>query len=373
MLSGGRGEILETSMKYNYWLWNIKGFGDQKCHQYVEAVGNAKTLYFMSETELNKIVGSKPKETYLLCESKKYWNLNEEWDRLLQSGCIFVTRNDPVYPQKLLNIEPVPFGLYIKGCLPPEDQFQVAIVGARMCTSYGERIAKELGKEFAKMGVGVISGLARGIDTAAQWGAILEDGKSFGILGGGVNNVYPPENKEIYKTILKNGGLITQYHPNQKPQPQYFSCRNRIISGLADAVIVIEAKEKSGSLITADWALGQGKDVYAIPGRMNDPLSQGCNQLIHQGAQIVVSIDSLFEDMKLFNRKFYEKSVKNKIRLEKEELLVYSCLGLHPKSFSQLLEEVHVPIGQLMKSINELIDQELVVEYYKNYYCRSEV
>ncbi|MBP7319693.1 MAG: DNA-processing protein DprA [Lachnospiraceae bacterium] len=360
-------------MKYNYWLWNVKGFGDQRCHHCIETFKSAKQLYEASFLELQKVPGLKEKEIQSLLDSKKSWNLEQEWERLLESGCTFLTRNDPGYPNRLLNIDPVPFALYSKGNLPQQDQFQVAIVGARMCTGYGEQVAQQLGKEFAKMGIGVISGLARGVDTASLWGAIRENGASYGVLGGGVNYVYPPENKKIYHQILENGGLLSQYHPNQQPQAQFFSYRNRIISGLADAVIVIEAKEKSGSLITADFALSQGKEVYAIPGRMNDPVSQGCNQLIHQGAQIVVSIESLFEDMKLFNRKFYEKSVKNKIRLEKEELLVYSCLGLHPKSFSQVMEEVQLPIGQLMKIINELVDQELIVEYYKNYYCRSEV
>ena len=360
-------------MKYNYWLWHVKGFGDQRCHQCIDTFGSAKLLYEASFLELHKVPGLKEKEIQSLLDSKKNWDLNREWERFLESGCLFLTRNDPNYPERLLHIEPVPFALYSKGNLPPQDQFQVAIVGARMCTGYGEQVAGQLGREFAKMGIGVISGLARGVDTAALWGAMKENGASYGILGGGVNYVYPPENKKIYQEIIENGGLLSQYHLNQQPQAQFFSCRNRIISGLSDAVIVIEAKEKSGSLITADWALGQGKDVYAVPGRMNDPVSQGCNQLIHQGAQIVVSIDSLFEDMKLFNRKFYEKSVKNKIRLEKEELLVYSCLGLHPKSFSQVLEEVQLPIGQLMKIISVLSDRELIVEYYNNYYCRSEV
>ena len=373
MLQGGGNKILEETMKYNYWLWNVKGFGDHRCQRCIESFGNSKLLYEASVEELHKINGLKEKEIQCLIDSRKNWNLNQEWERFLKSGCTFLTRNDLNFPSRLLDIDPVPFSLYCKGNLPPENQFQVAIVGARMCTSYGEQVAKHLGKEFAKMGIGVVSGLARGVDTAAIWGAIEEQGTSYGVLGGGINYVYPPENKRIFHEILEKGGLISQYHLNQQPQAQFFSCRNRIISGLADAVIVIEAKEKSGSLITADWALSQGKEVYAIPGRINDPVSQGCNQLIHQGAQIVVSIDSLFEDMKLFNRKFYEKCVKNKIRLEKEELLVYSCLGLHPKSFSQLMEEVQIPIGQLMKIIQELSDQELIVEYYNNYYCRSEV
>lgn len=364
---------MEEAIKYNYWLWNVKGFGDQKCHQYISLVGSAKRIYEMNRKELMNYPGVREKEVSCLEESKREWDLYGEWDKLLYSGCVFLTRYDPAYPKRLLNIEPVPFGLYIKGSLPEEEQFQVAIVGARRCSGYGEQIASALGKAFAQEGIGVISGLARGVDTASQWGAIRNGGSSYGILGGGIQMIYPPENKEIFREIQKRGGLISQYHPFQQPQAQFFSCRNRIISGLADAVIVVEAREKSGSLITADWALSQGKEVYAIPGRFNDPLSQGCNQLIHQGAQIVVSIESLFEDMKLFNRKFYEKTVKNKIRLEKEELLVYSCLGLHPLSFSQLFEQTQLQIGQLMKILNDLMEKELVVEYYKNYYCRSEV
>ena len=360
-------------MKYAYWLINIAGFGDQKCHRYAKNSIGAKQLYEMSEKDWASIGEVKEEDIIRLRESKKNWKIDKEWTNFLESGIHFITRYDPLFPTRLLNLEIVPFALYYKGELPSEDSFQVAIVGARMCTNYGKTIADEIGRFCAQQKIGVISGLARGVDTAAQWGAIHNGGSSYGILGGGVNVVYPPENRQIYGEIIKKGALISQYPPECKPKAQCFTYRNRIISGLADAVIIVEAREKSGSLITADFALAQGKDVYAVPGRMNDPLSVGCNQLIHQGAQIVTTIDSLFEDMKIFNGKFYEKSVKNKIQLEKEELLVYSCLGLHPLPFFQLLDETKLPIGMLMKTLTELMNNGFVVEYYKNYYCRSEM
>lgn len=360
-------------MKYAYWLVNIVGFGDQKCHRYAKDKLGAKRLYEMSEKEWITIAQVKSEDIIRLKESIKKWKLDLEWEMFLESGIHFVTRYDILFPRRLLNLEIVPFALYYKGTLPAEESFQVAIVGARMCTNYGKTIANEIGKFCGQQKVGVVSGLARGVDTAAQWGALHGGGNSYGILGGGVNIIYPPENKQIYGEIAKAGALISQYPPACKPKAQCFTYRNRIISGLADAVIIIEARERSGSLITADFALAQGKDVYAVPGRMNDPLSLGCNQLIHQGAQIVTTIDSLFEDMKIFNAKFYDKSIKNKIQLEKEELLVYSCLGLHPLAFSDLLEETKLPIGMLMKTLTELMNNELIVEYYKNYYCRSEI
>ena len=360
-------------MKYAYWLTNIQGFGDQKCHCYAKDYFGAKRLYEMSENEWKTVAQVKEQDIVRLRESKKKWNLNAEWEKFLTKETHFITRYDALFPSRLLHLEIVPFALYYKGELPPEDSFQVAIVGARMCTNYGKTIAVEIGKFCAHQKVGVISGLARGIDTAAQGGALKAGGNSYGILGGGVNVIYPPENKRIYQEVSKSGALISQYPPDYVPRAQCFTYRNRIISGLADAVIIVEARERSGSLITADFALAQGKDVYAVPGRIDDPLSIGCNQLIHQGAQIVTTIDSLFEDMKIFNGKFYEKSVKNKIQLDKEELLVYSCLGLHPLPFSQIFEETKLPIGMLVKTLTELMNNGFVVEYYKNYYCRSEI
>lgn len=152
---------------------------------------------------------------------------------------ILIIRND----YYILN----PYHLHciVKGNLPPQDQFQVAIVGARMCTGYGEQVAGQLGREFAKMGIGVISGLARGVDTAALWGAMKENGASYEILGGASELCISSRNKKIYQEIIENGGLLSQYHLNQQPQAQFFSCRNRIISGLSDAVIVIEEKKRA--------------------------------------------------------------------------------------------------------------------------------
>ena len=192
-------------------------------------------------------------------------------------------------------------------------------------------------------------------------GALLAGGRTYAVLGCGVNIVYPPENWELYEQIAKHGGILSEYPPDMAPQPGFFPMRNRIISALSDVVIIIEAKEKSGSLITADYALDQGKDVFALPGSIYDSLSAGCNRLIKQGAGILLSPQDLLEELSL-------SESKKQVLLEKEELLVYSTLDLHPKSIEELAQKTGMDLLRLTEVIFALEERGFAEVAYQNYY-----
>ena len=211
----------------------------------------------------------------------------------------YIERGEADYPPQLLPYERMPAGLYVIGRLPDPAKKSVAVVGARSCSAYGRAEAGRFARELAAAGVQIISGLAYGIDRCAHAGALEAGGKTYAVLGCGADICYPRENISLYEEIRETGGIISEYLPGVPPSPWHFPVRNRIISGLADLVLVIEARLRSGSLITADYALEQGKPVWAVPGKNADPLSQGCNRLISQGAGIALSPADILEELGL--------------------------------------------------------------------------
>lgn len=305
-----------------------------------------------------------------ILRSKKEWEIEKCWEKLQEQGIRMIPYFSEEYPKKLTNISQPPYALYVKGSLPRENQVSVAIVGARRCTHYGEQIALEYGEALASEGIQIISGMARGIDGAGQRGALNAGGATYGVLGCGVDICYPRENIGLYMDIQQKGGIISEQIPGQPPLPAYFPERNRIISGLADVVLVIEAKEKSGSLITADMALEQGKDVYALPGPVTSSMSQGCHRLIRQGAGILISPEDLLIELGINIVNQGQIIDKNEKVLESTENMVYSCLGLFPKGMSQLLEETGLNVQELLEQLITLEMKGYVKEISKNYYVK---
>jgi DNA processing protein len=284
----------------------------------------------------------------------------------------YISAGDPGFPERLFHIPDSPRGLYVKGQLPREHIPSVAIVGARNCSVYGKNTALWFGEVLARNGVQVISGMARGIDGYAHRGALkAEAGKTFAVLGSGADVCYPAGNRDVYDRLPQRGGVLSESPPGTPPLAHLFPLRNRLISGLADAVLIIEAKEKSGSLITADCALEQGKDVYAVPGRIDDPLSAGCNNLICQGAGIAISPEKLLEDMGLFSEINIKNKEKNKNGLESLEKLVYSCLRLQAKNLEEICHEAALPMVEVQRILTVLELKGYAQEIYKNYYIRS--
>jgi DNA processing protein len=214
-----------------------------------------------------------------------------------KSGVVILTVFDEDYPENLKNIYDPPVILYVKGSIKKEDSLAVSIVGSRKCTYYGMNMADNIAEKLAFQGVTVVSGLARGIDTAAHKGA-LKSGRTIAVLGSGLGNIYPVENKPLSENIAKNGAVISEFPMQMPPNKNNFPQRNRIISGLSMAVLVVEAANKSGALITADFALEQGRDVFAVPGAAGRLSSAGTNSLIKQGAKLIDSAEDILEELK---------------------------------------------------------------------------
>lgn len=278
----------------------------------------------------------------------------------------------PAYPARLREIPHAPCGLFVKGRLPQFEKGKkkvqaAAIVGARWASHVGLSLAKETAGALALEGIPVISGMASGIDGAAQEAALLAGGASYAVLGCGPDLCYPRHNRGLYQMLETGGGLISEYPPGTPPIAWHFPCRNRIISGLSDAVLVVEARLKSGSLITADYALEQGKDVYAVPGRIEDPLSQGCNRLISQGAGIFCSLSGFLTELGITNRN-YENLRKNELTLEKTESMVYSCVDFRGKSLEVIGIETGLPREEVLTALLSLELMDLIEEKSRYYY-----
>lgn len=357
-------------MMYEYWLSAIRPLSDKKKRLLREEYGDGKTIYNIEEIHLRFLNFLESRDVDTILRSKKEWEIEKCWEKLQEQGIRMIPYFSEEYPKKLTNISQPPYALYVKGSLPRENQVSVAIVGARRCTHYGEQIALEYGEALASEGIQIISGMARGIDGAGQRGALNAGGATYGVLGCGVDICYPRENIGLYMDIQQKGGIISEQIPGQPPLPAYFPERNRIISGLADVVLVIEAKEKSGSLITADMALEQGKDVYALPGPVTSSMSLGCHRLIRQGAGILISPEDLLIELGINIVNQGQIIDKNEKVLESTENMVYSCLGLFPKGMSQLLEETGLNVQELLEQLITLEMKGYVKEISKNYYVK---
>lgn len=356
-------------MKYEYWFANIKGLTNKKKKELREQFSCAEEIYNIEETKLQNI-GIEEIDCRNISKSKKEWDLEAEYEKLQEKQIKFFTVQNTEYPRRLREISSSPYALYVKGVLPRDDKLSVAIVGARECSPYGEAMARSFARELSKIGVQIISGMARGVDGASQSGSLDAGGESFGVLGCGVDICYPRDNIGLYMELQERGGILSEQPIGTQPLPQFFPARNRIISGLADVVLVIEAKEKSGSLITADLALEQGKDVYALPGPINSVLSRGCNQLIKQGAGILISPEDLLQDLGIFNKKETKKTIENKILLESPENMVYSCLCLEARNIDELSEVTGMEIPELIDALISLQLQGYIKEISKNYYVK---
>lgn len=289
----------------------------------------------------------------------------------------FIKKSDREYPAILNCYERMPKGLYLKGCFPDPDRKTVAMIGARSCSNYGRTQALHFSKMLAEEGVQIISGMAYGVDSYALKGALEAGGKAFAVLGCGVDICYPKENYYLYEEILqKGGGILSEYETGSPPLSWHFPIRNRIISALADLVLVVEARKKSGSLITADYALEQGKSVFAVPGRVGDACSTGCNALIAQGAGIAWSPEVVLDELYAGSyvcKEENEDAVDWRIRkLSPEERKVYQYLQVTEQSVDGISRECGMESRLVAVCLTSLCMEGLAVCRQPGYYCRME-
>lgn len=289
----------EEEKAYLHWLYQAVGVGSRGFLRSLAVFGSPRDIYRLTVSGAlsEKISERYAKKATRMWEFSKGYDVAGAYGRMRERGIFLVTERESRFPERLTRIPDKPYALYCAGKLPGKGERAVALIGTRDCTAYGRHMAEQFGAAFAKAGVQVISGMARGIDGIGQSAALREGGYSLGVLGCGVDICYPRENRMLYEALLASGGICSEYPPGTQPKALLFPPRNRIISGLCDAVLVVEAREKSGTLITVDMALEQGREVYALPGRATDPMSRGCNRLIRQGAGLVSTPEEVLEEL----------------------------------------------------------------------------
>lgn len=365
--------------KEHYWLWitNIKGIGRKKINGLIENFGTPEAVFKADEAMLREVSGSiahfSKKDIDILIESRDVDQIIRYSNKLKESGIHYLSLKHELYPKNLLNIYDPPYLIYYKGKLIEDNPIKIGIVGARRCSSYGKSVAEYFAKRLAEQNVIVISGMARGIDTAAHKGAIKGGGQTAAVLGCGVNICYPPENIYVMKDIVKNGCLISEYPMDAAPVAGNFPQRNRIISGLSDGLLIVEATEKSGSLITADSALEQGKDVFAVPGKIFDPLSNGTNHLIKMGAKPASDVGDILEEY--VDRKkrgiFQPITIDVTDSLDDREKLVYHCMGIEPLHLDFFVRQIPMGIDELNYHLIKLELKGFIEQLPNRYYIKK--
>lgn len=276
----------------------VPDVGSARLKNLLEAFGSAPKIFLKSEEKLKQVEGIGAKIARSI-SGFSFAQLKKELDLAGRLKVRIIALVDPDYPENLKNIYGAPLCLYLKGELAPGDKLSLAIVGSRRASFYGLSCAERFAYSLADLGITIVSGLARGVDTQAHKGALKAKGRTIAVLGSGLNRIYPPENKGLAEEIADSGAVLSEFPLNTEPAARNFPRRNRLISGLSIGVIVAEAAKNSGALITADFALEQGREVFAIPGKVDSATSFGANQLIKQGAKLVDSIEDILEELNL--------------------------------------------------------------------------
>ncbi len=278
-------------------LNDLPNIGPVTLHRLLEEFGSdPRDILAAHKRRLESVRGVGPETSDALVNWRQHFDLAKEEERLAKAGATFITTRDAGYPKLLKEIHDPPIGLYRKGGYLFE-QPCIAVVGSRRTTLYGQSVAKKLGADLARLGFCVVSGLARGIDTAAHEGALSVGGKTAAVLGCGIDIVYPPENLGLYRQIAETGAVLSEFPFGRKADKQTFPMRNRVVSGMCEAIVVVESDVAGGAMITARFAGEQGRLIYAVPGRIDQPSSAGCHQLIRDGATLFTGIDDILNEL----------------------------------------------------------------------------
>lgn len=283
------------------------------------------------------------------------WGTVDRHLGIIEKKSVRVVRSkDEQYPVQLREMPDAPIVLYMKGTCLPEDRFSIAVVGSRKHSPYGEAVSQRLGSELSLMGFTIISGMARGVDTLAHKSALAAGGRTIAVLGSGIDVCYPPENKGLMERIAASGCVVTEFPPGTGPSRENFPRRNRMISGLSLGVLVIEATADSGSLITAEYALEQNKEVFAVPGNITSLNSEGTNRLIRQGARMVVRSDDIIEELAPQLKGFLRETVKARADMSEEESRVCSVLSREPRHIDSISRESGIAVNALLNLLLSL-------------------
>ena len=337
-----------------YWIAfsRVRGIGAVRLTRLWETFGDLEQAWNAPAEEL-KDAGLGPQTLAALLREREQLDPDAEARRIEDLGFRVLTWDDEDYPVRLREITQPPPVLYLWGQLAPQDKWSTAVVGTRQPTAYGQAVARDLAAALAANGITVVSGLARGIDTVAHRAALEAGGRTLAVLGSGLDQIYPPEHEKLGQEIVKNGAILTEYPLGTRPEPGNFPPRNRIISGLALAVVIVEAGEGSGALITADFAADQGREVFAVPGPIFNRASKGTNRLIKAGARPLTAPEDVLEVLNMDVIARYE-TASEELPEDDTERRVLEALSSDPLHVDDLRARVGLPVSEINASLTML-------------------
>lgn len=396
-----------------YWLNNVNGIGRITINNLLGYFGSLEDIFDASVEQINFFIENHRTKFNIseFIKSRNPDNIINSYNKLAENNVRFVHRESDEYPERLVNIPDAPYGIYLKGKFPDSDKKSIAIIGARNSTHYGREMSRFFARELSECGIAIVSGLARGIDGMAHRGALEMQQYTLGVLGCGIDQVYPKENYELFIQMETLGGIISESNLGVAPNAALFPQRNRLIAGMADGILVVEANERSGTFITVDQGLEQGREIFALPGRITDTQSVGCNNLIKMGAHIVTETTDILEIINSGNelsiendntvaeeyignkndfrnnkssskreisghRKgkiSYSKSCITKINdmknsLAPTEKIVYSVLSVEPQFIDEIIVKTRLAAQDVCMILNKLSMEGSVSEPVRNYY-----
>lgn len=356
----------------------ISHVGPVRLRNMQERIGSPAAILSASKDQLLRVPGIGEAAADAIVGWESGVDLQGELRRIQEFGCHVVTWSDEEYPPLLKEIYDPPILLYVKGTLSARDKNSVAIVGSRQTTHYGINVARKFGYQLAYVGVTVVSGGARGIDTAAHQGALNAKGRTIGVLGTGINIVFPSENATLFEKIIENGAIVTQFPFNRPADKQSFPIRNRIVAGMTLGTVVVEANLTSGALITANFANEAGRQVFAVPGSIDSPRSKGCHNLIKNGAKLCEGAEDILSEFEyLFPASnkppsAMETGVLPALELTEPEQLIYAVLSHEELSIDDVIQQVALPVSAVSVALLSLEMKRLVRQLPGRRYVRNQ-
>ena len=334
-----------------YWVGfnHVRGIGPARLRLLLDAFGDVKSAWDAAPANLAD-AGLPAGVVEAVVDTRRQLSLEAVGERIARLGIQVLTWEDEAYPRRLAEIDNPPPVLYLRGELLPEDAWAAAIVGTRRMTAYGRQVTEELAGRLAAAGATVVSGLARGVDGVAHRAALDAGGRTLAVLGSGVDRIYPPEHRRLADELIQNGALISEYPPGAAPEAANFPPRNRIVAGLSKAVVVVEAGERSGALITATFAAEQGHEVFATPGGIYAPQSRGTNRLIQQGARPLLDPQDLLDELGLDEVPAY-RAARQALPGDAIQAQLYELLGKEPLHVDELRARAGLPIDQVSAAL----------------------
>lgn len=343
----------------------VNGVGPRIRRELLDRFGSPRAVLEAAPSELQSVPGVGPKLSRAVVAARDEIDVEAEISLCREEGVTILTESDQEYPRLLREIPDPPGVLFVKGSFQPQDALAIGIVGTRHCTRYGLQQAERLAAGLARAGLTITSGLARGIDAAAHRGALSAGGRTLAVLGSGVLNIYPPEHEKLADEVIEHGALLSEVPPRATPHAGAFPQRNRIISGLSMGALIVEAGDRSGALITARLAMEQGREVFAVPGRVDNRSSRGCHRLIRDGAKLVETIDDVLEELgPLVEAAPREDGqvVRHpaELMLNDLEQKVLSAVDTEPTSIDRIVTETGLPVARVLSTVSVLEMRHLI-------------